>query len=149
MGVTVTFIAILELMREGLIDIVQAEPFAPLHVRAAAENRKLRLVANNDRPEERRGRGGRACFEDVVRRPKPRSIAGASADETAAARRGALMNESYIKNVVEAAMLAAGRPLQLAELGAAVRESTARRARPHCARRSRASKRTTRAAASR
>ena len=36
MGVTVTFVAILELMREGLIDIVQAEPYAPLHVRAAS-----------------------------------------------------------------------------------------------------------------
>ena len=34
MGVAVTFIAILELVREGLIEIVQAEPFAPLHVRA-------------------------------------------------------------------------------------------------------------------
>ena len=35
-GVTVTFIAILELMREGLIDVVQTEPYAPLHVRAAS-----------------------------------------------------------------------------------------------------------------
>jgi len=35
MGVTVTFIAILELMKEGLLDIVQAEPYAPLHVRKA------------------------------------------------------------------------------------------------------------------
>ena len=33
-GVTVAFIAILELMREGLIDIMQTEPYAPLHVRA-------------------------------------------------------------------------------------------------------------------
>lgn len=32
MGVTVTFISILELMKEGLLDIVQAEPYAPLHV---------------------------------------------------------------------------------------------------------------------
>ncbi len=51
MGVTVTFVAVLELMREGLIEIVQAEPFAPLHVRLATENRTLRLVANNDLPE--------------------------------------------------------------------------------------------------
>jgi segregation and condensation protein A len=36
MGVTVTFIAILELLREGLIEIVQSEPFAPIHVRAGA-----------------------------------------------------------------------------------------------------------------
>jgi segregation and condensation protein A len=47
MGVTVTFIAILELVREGLIDIVQAEPYAPIHVRAAGPNRKLRVVADN------------------------------------------------------------------------------------------------------
>ena len=48
MGVTVTFVAILELVREGLIDIVQAEPFAPLHVRAAGPNRTLRVVADNE-----------------------------------------------------------------------------------------------------
>jgi chromatin segregation and condensation protein Rec8/ScpA/Scc1 (kleisin family) len=48
MGITVTFVAILELVREGLIDIVQAEPFAPLHVRAAGSNRTLRVVADND-----------------------------------------------------------------------------------------------------
>jgi segregation and condensation protein A len=47
MGVTVTFIAILELVREGLIDIVQQEPFAPLHVRAAAGGRHLTVVADN------------------------------------------------------------------------------------------------------
>jgi len=32
MGVAVTFIAILELLREGLIQIVQNEPYAPIHV---------------------------------------------------------------------------------------------------------------------
>jgi segregation and condensation protein A len=48
MGVTVTFMAILELVREGLIDIVQTEPYAALHVRAAGERRKLRLVADNE-----------------------------------------------------------------------------------------------------
>jgi segregation and condensation protein A len=49
-GVTVAFIAILELMREGLIDVMQVEPYAPLHVRAAAANRTLQLVADNVRP---------------------------------------------------------------------------------------------------
>ena len=34
MGVAVTFIAILELLREGLIEIVQTEAYGPLHVRA-------------------------------------------------------------------------------------------------------------------
>ncbi len=48
MGVTVAFAAILELVREGLIDVVQAEPFGPLHVRASAPGRNLRLVADND-----------------------------------------------------------------------------------------------------
>ena len=60
MGITVTFVAILELVREGLIDIVQAEPFAPLHVRAAGSNRMLRVVADNDAP----GRGGEEVFAD-------------------------------------------------------------------------------------
>ena len=44
MGVTVTFVAILELVREGLLEIVQAQEFAPLHVRAAAAQAMLRLV---------------------------------------------------------------------------------------------------------
>ena len=52
MGVAVTFIAILELVREGLIDIVQQEPFAPIHVRAAVGERRLRVVANNSGTEE-------------------------------------------------------------------------------------------------
>jgi segregation and condensation protein A len=46
MGVTVTFVAILELMREGLIDIVQTESYAPLHVRAANPAPQLRVVSN-------------------------------------------------------------------------------------------------------
>jgi len=35
MGVTVTFLAILELIKESLIDVVQTEVFGPIHVRAA------------------------------------------------------------------------------------------------------------------
>jgi segregation and condensation protein A len=34
-GVTVTFLAILELIKETLIDVVQTEPFGPIHIRAA------------------------------------------------------------------------------------------------------------------
>ena len=44
MGVTVTFSAILELMKEGLIEIVQSEPYAPIHVRSAG-NRHLSVVS--------------------------------------------------------------------------------------------------------
>ena len=48
MGVTVTFVAILELVREGLIDIVQTEAYAPLHVRSAQGTRGLKLAVDND-----------------------------------------------------------------------------------------------------
>jgi segregation and condensation protein A len=44
MGVAVTFIAILELLRESAIEIAQAEAFAPLHVRAASS---VRLVSED------------------------------------------------------------------------------------------------------
>jgi segregation and condensation protein A len=43
MGVTVTFSAILELLREGLIEIVQSEPFAPIHVRAGAPRNAVQI----------------------------------------------------------------------------------------------------------
>ncbi len=33
MGVVVTFLAVLELLREALLELVQAEPFAPIHLR--------------------------------------------------------------------------------------------------------------------
>ena len=51
MGVTVTFIAILELMKEGLIEIVQAEAYAVIHVRTAAA-RHLSVVGGRDADEE-------------------------------------------------------------------------------------------------
>jgi len=44
-GVTVTFVAILELLREGLIELVQSEAYAPLHVRLGNPARHLKLVA--------------------------------------------------------------------------------------------------------
>ena len=34
MGVVVSFIAILELLKESLIELVQAEPYAPIYVKA-------------------------------------------------------------------------------------------------------------------
>jgi segregation and condensation protein A len=46
-GVTVTFLAILELVKESLIDAVQAEPFGPIHVRAAQSNRGASEAAND------------------------------------------------------------------------------------------------------
>ena len=35
-GVVVTFMAVLELLKEHLIDLVQAEPFAPIYVKTAS-----------------------------------------------------------------------------------------------------------------
>ena len=49
MGVTVTFAAILELLKEGLVEIVQAEPFAPIPLRAGS-SRHVKLVVDNERP---------------------------------------------------------------------------------------------------
>jgi segregation and condensation protein A len=43
MGVAVTFIAILELLKESAIEVVQAEAYAPLHVRVSSS---VRLVAD-------------------------------------------------------------------------------------------------------
>ena len=37
LGVVVTFMAVLELIKEQLVELVQNEPFAPIHVRARAE----------------------------------------------------------------------------------------------------------------
>ena len=39
-GVTVTFLAILELLKETLIDVVQSEPYGPIHVRVARASEK-------------------------------------------------------------------------------------------------------------
>ncbi|HEY6642924.1 MAG TPA: ScpA family protein [Povalibacter sp.] len=47
MGVSVTFSAILELMKEGLIEIVQAEPYAPLHIRPASGGRHYAVVSDD------------------------------------------------------------------------------------------------------
>ena len=52
MGVTVTFVAILELLREGLIEIVQTEPMAPLHVRRAEPAPALQLVPTGEQEAE-------------------------------------------------------------------------------------------------
>jgi segregation and condensation protein A len=45
MGVAVTFIALLELLRESMIEVVQSEQYAPLHVRVASS---VRLVGGEE-----------------------------------------------------------------------------------------------------
>ena len=49
MGVAVTFIAILELLRESVIEVVQSEQYAPLHIRAASS---VRLVDDENQGSE-------------------------------------------------------------------------------------------------
>lgn len=44
MGVVVTFIAILELMRQSIIDIVQNEPYAKIYIKSKAVNEANELV---------------------------------------------------------------------------------------------------------
>jgi segregation and condensation protein A len=51
-GVTVTFVAVLELLREGLIEIAQSEPYAPLHVRLGKPGRNLTLVPDDEAANE-------------------------------------------------------------------------------------------------
>jgi len=47
-GVVVTFLAIMELVREGMLEFVQAESFAPIHVRAAqGENLREPLFSSD------------------------------------------------------------------------------------------------------
>jgi len=46
-GVTVAFMALLELLREGLIEVTQTEPYAPLHVRSVGARRTLHLVGED------------------------------------------------------------------------------------------------------
>jgi segregation and condensation protein A len=48
MGVVVTFLAILELIKESLLELVQAEPFAPIHVKAVAASEQLSVVSESD-----------------------------------------------------------------------------------------------------
>ena len=59
-GVTVTFVAILELLREGLIEIAQAEAYAPLHVRLGNPARHLKLVADDGAANQGAGNDGAA-----------------------------------------------------------------------------------------
>lgn len=50
MGVVVSFLAILELVKESLLDLTQTEPYAPIHVKAAA--RVENQVELEDMPTE-------------------------------------------------------------------------------------------------
>ncbi len=73
-GVTVTFIAVLELMRESLIDVVQNEPYAPLYVRAAVASAEAGQEAARAPP-------GAAADEPVIIDVEPSTpVRGAAAE---------------------------------------------------------------------
>jgi segregation and condensation protein A len=38
LGVVVTFLAVMELIKDALVDIVQSEPFAPIHIKARSQS---------------------------------------------------------------------------------------------------------------
>ena len=46
MGVVVTFLAVLELTREALIELTQAEAFAPIHIKAASQPEAIPELAS-------------------------------------------------------------------------------------------------------
>ncbi len=54
MGVTVTFLSLLELLKESLIELAQGEAYSPIHVRAATSMEGLpdNLNSDFDEPEE-------------------------------------------------------------------------------------------------
>ena len=99
---------------------------APPGFASRAENETEGQVDSRLRPRRHRGRhagqrsGGRRRRRHGNRfrgrHARGHGPRGSWRGRHAADRRGALMSENYIRNVVEAALLAAGRPLQLAEL---------------------------------
>jgi segregation and condensation protein A len=112
MGVTVTFSAILELMKEGLIEIVQAEPYAPLHVRPASGSRHLTVVSDNDEIESAADAENEAALAQPAQ-PDENEIdeeeddllveaeAAADADSAAAEESAAVATESIDTSVSE------------------------------------------------
>lgn len=47
-GLIVTFIALMELMRESLVEIVQADPFSPIHVKARSSSEEATIDYEDD-----------------------------------------------------------------------------------------------------
>ena len=95
MGVTVTFIAILELMREGLIEIVQSEAYGQIHVRTATAARHLKLVEGGAADE-----AGDADAENEAALAQPAQPERTSR-RTTKPRRHVSTNEDSMTNAVQ------------------------------------------------
>ena len=115
MGVTVTFVAILELVREGLIDIVQTEAYAPLRT-CAARRARAGCDWRWTTTQLRRCRRQRSATPPTDRCWTASSDPGTTPAAGRANGRRRSMSDAYFKNVVEAALLAAARPVSIAEL---------------------------------
>ena len=48
MGVVVSFLAILELLKEGLIDVVQSEPLAPIYLSAVVGTQEQQHIGEEE-----------------------------------------------------------------------------------------------------
>lgn len=48
LGVVVTFLAVMELIKDSLVEIVQSEPFGPIHLKARSENERNQPEAETD-----------------------------------------------------------------------------------------------------
>ena len=90
MGVVVSFLALMELSREHLVDIVQNEPMGRIYVKARAL-KNIRGVTRHERNRTRHTR------------PAQRAAAG--------------LGRHALKHILEAALLAAGEPLTMTQLG--------------------------------
>ncbi|NND64766.1 MAG: segregation/condensation protein A [Gammaproteobacteria bacterium] len=69
MGAVVTFLALLELIKDGLVELVQSEAFAPIHLKVAKGSRAKRTSANDDQT---------ADDEQSSERPNLRVVHGSS-----------------------------------------------------------------------
>jgi segregation and condensation protein A len=106
MGVTVTFIAILELMKEGLIEIVQAEAYAPIHIRTGTGTRHLTVVEGGAAAQADAENAAALAQptlpdEDVIDdEPEADPMFDAAADESAQAAAGAedQINEQSVQS---------------------------------------------------
>ena len=52
LGVVVTFLAVMELLKRSMIEIVQSEPFAPIHVKAKTLSEQPILSSDFDDDQE-------------------------------------------------------------------------------------------------
>src|SRR5690606_8456290 len=107
LGVVVTFLSILELAKERLIDSVQEPPLAPIYLKSLAgqrpadEPREFSSEFDDPPADATEGRGPRAATPAPRRHPS---------------RQTRRMDQQFINRIVEAALLASSQPLTVVQL---------------------------------